>query len=108
LDIDAETVFQAETDRLSGTLAGRLADSALEGRWFWPRTAGGTLDLQLTIDALDLDRLRARLPSADTQGDLPRWQNWPLTAEFWVGRLRLGGMESRNARLSLQDLPVSR
>ena len=108
LDIDAETVFQVETDRLSGTLAGRLADSALEGRWFWPRTAGGTLDLQLTIDSLDLDRLRARLPSADTQGELPRWQNWPLTAELWVGRLRLGGMESRNVRLSLQDLPASR
>ena len=108
IEIDASTAFHGEGDALSGTLEGRLAGSALSGRWSWPLRADGVPDLQLAIDALDLDALRARLPSADTDGGTPRWEDWPLTAEVLVGRLRLGGMESRNARLSLRGPPAAR
>ena len=107
-EIDAGTAFHGEGDVLSGTLEGRLAGSALSGRWSWPLRADGVPDLQLAIDELDLDALRARLPSAETDGGTPRWEDWPLTAEVLVGRLRLGGMESRNARLSLQGPPAAR
>ncbi|THF56882.1 AsmA family protein [Pseudothauera rhizosphaerae] len=86
---------------LDGTVDGSLAGSPLAGRWSWP--LGGVLDLDLAVERLDLDALRARLPPGDTEGEggPPRWQDWPLTGEVRVGRLSVGGLESRNARLRL-------
>lgn len=108
VEAELATTFRAADGTLSGDVDGRLAGSALAGRWSWPMRPRGVADLKLTVDEIDLDALHAHLPQTGTDGGAPRWEDWPLTGELRVRRLRLGGLDSRDVRLSLQGAPGER
>lgn len=85
-----------------GQLAGGFDQSLFELAWNWSPAAA--LTAQLSIDRLNLDDyLPSDASSAPTGGDfrLPRWQDWPVSAELRVGMLGLKGVQSKDVRLSI-------
>ena len=88
-----------------GTLSGAFDDSRFDGTWQFDAAAAPPLALTASLDRIDLDRYLPP-PAADpAPADLAAWRNWPVAAELRIGRLRVGGFTSDNARLRLSGGP---
>lgn len=90
----------------AGELAGSFDQSRFDGRWAYEPLAPSLLQVNATLDRLDLDRY---LPAGKADAapgaalDLAPWRNWPVSADLRVGELRVRGFVSKQARLRLGE-----
>lgn len=88
----------------SGQFDGGFDHSRFDLAWTWSSAPAPFLTARMALDRLVLDAyLPAGEASAAASGglSLPRWQDWPLSAELRVGTLVFRGLTSQDARLDI-------
>ena len=89
------------TTHMQGRIGGAFDATRFDGQWQFESTRSPPLAVQLDLDQLDLDAYLP--PPAEESGplDLTIWRDWPLTGQLTVQTLRVRGLQSRDATLSL-------
>ncbi len=102
VDFSGRALLEPQARTARADIAGRFDDSRFDGTARFDPAAAPPLTLALKVDRLDLDRYRPPPAEEREAADLGAWRDWPVAAELAVGRLEVGGLTSRNARLRLE------
>lgn len=86
---------------MHGRIDGTFDATRFDGQWQFESARSPPLAVQLDLDRLDLDAYLP--PPAEESGplDLTIWRDWPVTGQLTVHTLRVRGLQSRDATLSL-------
>ncbi|MGL1831992.1 AsmA family protein [Rhodocyclaceae bacterium SMB388] len=89
------------TAQMHGRVGGTFDATRFDGQWQFESTRSPSLAVQLVLDRLDLDAYLPPPAAASGPLDLSIWRDWPVTGQLTVQTLRVRGLQSRDATLSL-------